>query len=228
MTQLKAFIIPVTPFQQNCSLVYDEASKVGAIVDPGGDVPVILEAIRQSGVKVEKILLTHGHIDHAGGAAELKETLGVPIEGPHAEDTFLLDDLAATGAKYGFEARPVKPDRWLKEGDTVTVGDLVFRIYEAPGHTPGSVVFFNDENRFALVGDVLFQGSIGRTDFPRGDYDTLIASITRELWPLGDDVQFVPGHGPMSTFGEERATNAFVADRVLAGGARGQAQQRYL
>ena len=217
MTQLKAFIIPVTPFQQNCSLVYDDERKVGAIVDPGGDVPVILDAIKQSGITIEKILLTHGHIDHAGGAAELKEKLGgVPIEGPHVEDTFLLDELAATGAKYGYEARPVTPDRWLKEGDAVTVGDLEFKIYEAPGHTPGSVVFFNDENRFVLVGDVLFQGSVGRTDFPRGDYDTLIRSIVEELWPLGDAVRFVPGHGPMSTFGEERRSNAFVSDAALA------------
>lgn len=208
--QLKAIIIPVTPFQQNCSLVYDEASKVGAIVDPGGDVPVILAAIKQSGVKVEKILLTHGHIDHAGGAAELKEALGVPIEGPHEEDTFLLDDLAATGAKYGFEARPVRPDRWLKEGDTVTVGDLSFKIYEAPGHTPGSVVLFNEANRFALVGDVLFQGSVGRTDFPRGDHETLLRSIREKLFPLGDDVVCLPGHGQPCQIGQERQTNPFL------------------
>jgi len=151
MTQLKAFIIPVTLFQQNCSLVYDEAKKVGAIVDPGGDVPVILDAIRQSGVKLGTLLLTHGHIDHAGGAAELAETLGVPMEGPHVEDTFLLEALPESGAEYGMAGvRPVTPDRWLKEGDTVTVGDLEFRIYEAPGHTPGSVVFFNDQNRFEI------------------------------------------------------------------------------
>jgi len=211
MTQLKAFIIPVTPFQQNCSLVYDEAKKVGAIVDPGGDVPVILDAIKQSGVKVEKILLTHGHIDHAGGAAELSETLGVPIEGPHVEDTFLLEALPESGAKYGMAGvRPVTPDRWLKEGDTVTVGDLEFKIYEAPGHTPGSVVFFNDQNRFALVGDVLFQGSVGRTDFPRGDHATLIRSIKEKLYPLGDDVVCLPGHGQPCQIGQERATNPFL------------------
>lgn len=213
MTQLKAFIIPVTPFQQNCSLVYDEARKVGAIVDPGGDVAMILQAIRESGVTIEKILLTHGHIDHAGGAAELKETLGVPIEGPHPEDKFLLDDLAQSGAKYGMAARPVTPDRWLKEGDSVTVGDLTFAVYEAPGHTPGSVVFFNDANRFALVGDVLFQGSVGRTDFPRGDHATLIRSIKEKLYPLGDDVICLPGHGQPCQIGQERQTNPFLNDR---------------
>lgn len=213
MTQLKAFIIPVTPFQQNCSLVYDEARKVGAIVDPGGDVAMILQAIRESGVTIEKILLTHGHIDHAGGAAELKETLGVPIEGPHPEDKFLLDDLAQSGAKYGMAARPVTPDRWLKEGDSVTVGDLTFAVYEAPGHTPGSVVFFNDANRFALVGDVLFQGSVGRTDFPRGDHAALIRSIKEKLYPLGDDVICLPGHGQPCQIGQERQTNPFLNDR---------------
>jgi len=210
--ELKAFIIPVTPFQQNCSLVYDEAKKVGAIVDPGGDVPVILEAIKQSGITVEKILLTHGHIDHAGGAAELKEKLGgVPIEGPHVEDTFLLEALPESGAKYGMTGvRPVTPDRWLKEGDTVTVGGLTFSIYEAPGHTPGSVVFFNEANRFALVGDVLFQGSVGRTDFPRGDHATLIRSIKEKLYPLGDDVVCLPGHGKPCQIGQERQTNPFL------------------
>ncbi|MCA3556225.1 MAG: MBL fold metallo-hydrolase [Aestuariivirga sp.] len=207
---MKVIIIPVTPFRQNCSLVYDEVKKVGAIVDPGGDVSAILDAIRQSGVTVEKILLTHGHIDHAGGAAELKETLGVPIEGPHEEDRFLLDGLAATGAQYGFEARPVTPDRWLKEGDRVTVGGLDFSIYEAPGHTPGSVVFFNRDNRFALVGDVLFQGAVGRTDFPRGDHATLIRSIKEKLYPLGDDVVCLPGHGKPCEIGQERRTNPFL------------------
>ena len=211
MTKLQAFLIPVTPFQQNCSLVFDSERKTGAIVDPGGDVPVILDAIAQSGITVEKILLTHGHIDHAGGAAELKEKLGVPIEGPHPEDLFLLETLDETGAKYGMTgARPVTPDRWLKEGDTVTVGGLTFAIHEAPGHTPGSVVFFNDENRFALVGDVLFQGSVGRTDFPRGDHATLIRSIKEKLYPLGDDVVCLPGHGQPCQIGEERRTNPFL------------------
>ena len=213
MTKLQAFIIPVTPFQQNCSLVFDEARKIGAIVDPGGDVPSIMEAIGQSGITIEKILLTHGHIDHAGGAAELREKLGVPIEGPHTEDLFLLEGLAQTGAQYGMtDARPVTPDRWLKEGDGVTIGDLAFAVYEAPGHTPGSVVFFNADNRFALVGDVLFKGSIGRTDFPRGDHATLIRSIKEKLYPLGDDVVCLPGHGQPCQIGEERLSNPFLAD----------------
>jgi glyoxylase-like metal-dependent hydrolase (beta-lactamase superfamily II) len=210
MTKLQAFIIPVTPFQQNCSLVFDEARKLGAIVDPGGDVDLILEAVQESGIAIEKILLTHGHIDHAGGAAELKERLGVPIEGPHPEDLFLLESLAESGAQYGMAARSVTPDRWLKEGDSVSVGDLAFQVFEAPGHTPGSVVFFNAENRFALVGDVLFKGSIGRTDFPRGDHATLIRSIRDKLYPLGDDVVCLPGHGQPCRIGEERMTNPFL------------------
>ncbi len=214
MTKLQAFIIPVTPFQQNCSLVFDDAKKIGAIVDPGGDVPRILEAIGTSGIKIEKILLTHGHIDHAGGAAELREALDVPVEGPHPEDLFLLETLAETGTKYGMPgARPIIPDRWLREGDTVAVGGLQFGIHEAPGHTPGSVVFFNDENRFALMGDVLFQGSVGRTDFPRGDHAALIRSIKEKLFPLGDDVVFLPGHGSPSTIGEERRSNPFLNAR---------------
>ena len=204
-------IIPVTPFQQNCSLVWDAERNVGAVVDPGGDVPKIRDAIAKSGVAIEKIILTHGHIDHAGGAAELRDALGVPIEGPHSEDTFLLESLPDTGAKYGMEGvRAVTPDRWLVEGDTVTVGGAEFAIYEAPGHTPGSVVLFNAENRFALVGDVLFQGSVGRTDFPRGDHATLIRSIKEKLYPLGDDVVFLPGHGGPGRIGEERASNPFL------------------
>lgn len=204
-------VIPVTPFQQNCSLIWNEDTRIGAVCDPGGDVPVILQAIKQAGVTVEKILLTHGHIDHAGGAAELKEALSVPIEGPHREDLFLLEALPQSGAKYGMEGvRPVVPDRWLAEGDTVTVGALSFAILECPGHTPGSVVFYNAANRFCLMGDVLFQGSVGRTDLPRGSHETLIASIRNKLLPLGDDVAFLPGHGQASTIGEERLNNPFL------------------
>ena len=213
MTKLQAFIIPVTPFQQNCSLVFDQEARRGAIVDPGGDVPRILEAIGTSGVTIEKILLTHGHIDHAGGAAELREALGVAIEGPHPEDQFLLDSLPQSGAQYGMaDARAATPDRWLKEGDTVTVGSLSFAVSEAPGHTPGSVVLFNAENRFALMGDVLFNGSVGRTDLPRGDHATLLRSIRDKVLPLGDDVVFLPGHGSPGTIGEERQTNPFLND----------------
>ena len=211
MAKLKVLIIPVTPFQQNCSLVFDEGTKRGAIVDPGGDVPNILKAIEQSNVKIEKILLTHGHIDHAGGAAELRDALGVQIEGPHVDDLFLLNDLPKSGAKYGMvDARDVVPDRWLNEGDEVTVAGLKFSILHAPGHSPGSVVFFNDENRFALMGDVLFQGSVGRTDFPYGSHDTLMKSIKEKVLPLGDDVVFLPGHGPASQIGVERKTNPFI------------------
>lgn len=212
MPKLHAYIIHVTPFEQNCSLVFDQDAKVGAIVDPGGDVPRILEAIQKSGIKIEKILLTHGHIDHAGGAAELRDALGVKIEGPHGEDLFLLENLPESGAKYGMTGvRAVTPDRWLKDGDEVTVGGLTFAIHGAPGHTPGSVVFFNAENRFALVGDVLFQGSVGRTDLPRGDHETLMRSIRDKVLPLGDDVVFVPGHGNAGRIGTERQSNPFLA-----------------
>jgi hydroxyacylglutathione hydrolase len=211
MATLKVLIIPVTPFQQNCSLVFDEETKRGAIVDPGGDVPNILKAIEQSDVKIEKILLTHGHIDHAGGAAELRDVLGVQIEGPHEDDLFLLNDLPKSGAKYGMvDARIVAPDRWLNEGDEVMVAGLKFSILHAPGHSPGSVVFFNDENRFALMGDVLFQGSVGRTDFAYGNTETLMKSIREKVLPLGDDVVFLPGHGPASQIGVERKTNPFI------------------
>lgn len=212
MTRPKIMIIPVTPFQQNCSLIWNEDSRIGAVVDPGGDVDLILRAVAQSEVTVEKILLTHGHIDHAGGAAELRDRLKVGIEGPHTEDNFLLEALPKSGAQYGYEARAVTPDRWLKEGDKVTVGALDFSVLECPGHTPGSVVFFNDRNRFCFMGDVLFQGSVGRTDFPYGDHAKLIAAIRDKLVPLGDDVAFLPGHGPASTIGEERRSNPFLAE----------------
>lgn len=211
MAKLKVLIIPVTPFQQNCSLVFDEDSKRGAIVDPGGDVATILNAIEQSNVKIEKILLTHGHIDHAGGAAELREALGVQIEGPHKDELFLLKDLPTSGAKFGMaDSRSVVPERWLSDGDDVEFAGLKFTVLHAPGHSPGSVVLFNDENRFALMGDVLFQGSVGRTDFPYGSHDTLMASIREKVLPLGDDVAFLPGHGRASQIGVERKTNPFI------------------
>ena len=207
---LRAAIIPVTPFQQNCTLLWDDATKVGAVVDPGGDLDQIKAAIEEVGIKVEKIVLTHGHIDHAGGAAELKEALGVPIEGPHGADRFLLDNLAKQGASYGIPARPVTPDRWLDEGETVTVAGHVFDVLHCPGHPPGSVVLVNHENKLIMMGDVLFRGSIGRTDFPYGDHDALITAIKTKLLTLGNDYAFICGHGPTSTIGNERRTNPFL------------------
>lgn len=208
----RAVIIPVTPFEQNCTLIWCEATKRAVVIDPGGDVDNILEAISQSGVTVEKIWLTHGHLDHAGGAAELKEKLGgVPIEGPHIADKTLLDNLEGGGARFGITGmRNVTPDRWLDEGDTVQVGNLTFEIFHCPGHSPGSVVFFNRDMRFAHVGDVLFNGSVGRTDLPGGSHATLISSIRTKLLPLGDDVGFICGHGPGSSIGQERQTNPFI------------------
>jgi glyoxylase-like metal-dependent hydrolase (beta-lactamase superfamily II) len=210
---IKAAIVPVTPFQQNCTLIWDEESKKGAVVDPGGDLDRIEAAIGKVGLTVEKILLTHGHIDHAGGAAEFKEGHGgLPIEGPHAADKFLLDGLAEQGTAFGLSgARNVTPDRWLAEGDTVAAAGATFSVLHCPGHSPGSVVLFNAPQRFALVGDVLFRGSIGRTDFPYGDHDALIDAIKTKLLPLGDDVVFICGHGPMSTLGDERKSNPFIA-----------------
>lgn len=210
-SRLNAAILPVTPLQQNCTLIWDEATKHGAVVDPGGDVDRILEAVRETGITVDKILLTHGHIDHAGGADELREKLGVKIEGPHTADKYLLDGLAAQGAQYGIAgSRNVTPDRWLDEGETVDVAGHTFEIFHCPGHSPGSVVLFNKAQRFALVGDVLFRGSIGRTDFPNGDHDALISAIKTKLLPLGDDVAFICGHGPTGQFGVERQTNPFL------------------
>jgi glyoxylase-like metal-dependent hydrolase (beta-lactamase superfamily II) len=211
MQQPKIMVVPVTPFQQNCSIVWNEETGGGAVFDPGGDVPRILEAIGKSGAKIEKILLTHGHIDHAGGAAELKEELGVAIEGPHRDDQFLLDSLPQSGAAYGMlGARQVTPDRWLAEGDRVSFAGLDFAILHCPGHSPGSVVYHNAAHGFCLMGDVLFQGSVGRTDLPRGDHATLIRSIRGKIFPLGDDIAFLPGHGPASTIGEERRGNPFL------------------
>jgi glyoxylase-like metal-dependent hydrolase (beta-lactamase superfamily II) len=213
---MKAVIVPVTPFQQNCSVIWDETTGTGAVIDPGGEVARLRAVIAEHGVTVEKILLTHGHIDHAGAAAELAETLGVPIEGPQREDAFWIDQLAEQGARFNLPpSRPFVPDRWLEGGDAVTAAGVAFEVRHCPGHTPGHVIFFQPEMRVAFVGDVLFAGSIGRTDLPRGDHDTLIASIRDRLWPLGDDVTFLPGHGPASTFGEERRTNPYVSDAVL-------------
>ncbi|WP_414472314.1 MBL fold metallo-hydrolase [Microvirga sp. M2] len=210
MTNVRAAIIPVTPFQQNCTLLWCEKTKKAAVIDPGGDLERIRDAIAQSGVTVEKILLTHGHIDHAAGAAELRDALGVTIEGPHEADDFLLRRLPEQGQAYGIPARAVTPDRWLREGDTVSIGELTLDVLHCPGHSPGSVVMVSKSERFALVGDVLFQGSVGRVDLPGGDGKALIQSIKDKLLPLGDDIAFICGHGPMSTIGQERQTNPFL------------------
>ena len=212
---LNAAIVPVTPFQQNCTLIWDPATMTGAVVDPGGDLDLIERAIAEVGMKPEKILLTHGHIDHAGGAAELRERLGVPIEGPHAAEKPLLDALKEQGRSYGMmDARPVTPDRWLAEGNTVTVAGHTFEVLHCPGHSPGSVALVNRAQKFALVGDVLFQGSVGRTDLPGGSHASLVNAIKTKLLPLGDEFAFICGHGPASTFGRERRSNPFIAGEI--------------
>ncbi|MET0250150.1 MAG: MBL fold metallo-hydrolase [Sphingobium sp.] len=213
---LKAALIPVTPLQQNCTLFWCTATNKGAFVDPGGDLPQLKAAAQAQGVEIEKILITHGHIDHCGQAGILAEELGVPIEGPHEADRFWIARLGEDGAKYGIDGRTFEPDRWLVDGDTVRVGDLTLDVIHCPGHTPGHVVFHHAPSKLAIVGDVLFQGSIGRTDFPQGNHQHLIDAITGKLWPLGGDTAFVPGHGPMSNFAHERRSNPFVADSVLA------------
>jgi hydroxyacylglutathione hydrolase len=213
---LRLGIIPVTTLQQNCSLIWCTQTMRGAFVDPGGDLAKLRQAVSQTGVTIEKILLTHGHIDHCGSAGIFAEELGVPIEGPHEEDLFWIARLAEDGARYGVPGKPFEPDRWLVDGDTVSIGELVLDVRHCPGHTPGHVVFHHPDSKLAIVGDVLFQGSIGRTDFPRGNHQQLLDSITQRLWPMGGDTAFVPGHGPMSTFAHERATNPFVGDAALA------------
>lgn len=215
---LKAQIVPVTAFQQNCSIIWCDDTMEGALVDPGGDVEKILAAVEKLGVKLVKILLTHGHLDHAGGAADITEQLGLPIIGPHVEDKFWLDQIEEHAAQYGMAGlRCCAPDEWLTDGQVIEVGKQKLKVLHTPGHTPGHVVLYNEEHKVAFVGDVLFKGSIGRTDFPRGDMQTLLNSISQKLWPLGNEVTFVPGHGPLSTFGAERQTNPFVGDAVLAG-----------
>jgi glyoxylase-like metal-dependent hydrolase (beta-lactamase superfamily II) len=212
----KASILPVTPYQQNCSIVWCTSTGKGVAIDPGGEVARLKEIVSANGITLEKIWLTHGHLDHASGAAKLSRETGTPIEGPHTDDIFLLQALGENTRRPGFaDAEPCVPTRFLVDGDTVTFGEVKFSVRHCPGHTPGHVVFFHDTAKIAFVGDVLFKGSIGRTDFPRGDHAQLIRSITERLWPLGDDMQFVPGHGAMSTFGSERQTNPFVSDLAL-------------
>lgn len=211
MGALKGAVIPVTGFQQNCAILWDDQSMQAVVVDPGGDVDRIMAAIQQTGAVVERIWLTHGHLDHAGGAAQLCEMLGgVPIEGPDRRDEFLLQGLEEQGRAFGFTMRNVTPDRWLNEGDSVSLGEHRFDVLHCPGHTPGHVVFINHAARFALVGDVLFQGSIGRTDFPYGDHAALISAIKQKLLPLGDEFSFLCGHGPGSSIGAERLGNPFL------------------
>lgn len=213
---MKVTIVPVTPFQQNCSLAVCEQTARAGLIDPGGEIDRLLGEAQKQGVTIEKILLTHGHLDHCGGTAELRARLGVPVEGPHHADAFWIEQLPAQSVAFGLpRAEAFTPDRWLAGGDTVRFGNVELEVRFCPGHTPGHVVFFHRAGRVAFVGDVLFRGSIGRTDFPRGDHAALIRSITTELWPLGDDVTFVPGHGPLSTFGAERRSNPFVSDAVL-------------
>jgi len=213
---LRAAITQVTPLQQNCTLLWCTATMKGAFVDPGGDLPRLRAAAREAGVTVEKILLTHGHIDHAGEAGIFASELGVAVEGPHEADRFWISRLEDDGRRWGLRGEPFEPDRWLDEGDTVTVGDLTLNVHHCPGHTPGHIVFHHRESKLAIVGDVLFKGSIGRWDFPMGDHQQLVDSITQKLWPLGGETAFIPGHGPMSTFGYERATNPLVSDAALA------------
>lgn len=219
---IRAVIAPVTPLQQNCTIVWCAKTMKAAVIDPGGEVPRLMQVIADQGLTLEKIWITHAHMDHAGGASELQRLTGVPIEGPHKDDQFWIDRIEESGRTYGVpEARGFTPDRWLENGDVVTLGETEFEVFHCPGHTPGHVVFFHRQARFAQVGDVLFQGSIGRTDFPLGNHQQLLDSITGKLWPLGDDVRFVPGHGPMSSFAAERRSNPFVSDQAI------EAQKRH-
>ena len=217
MPKLQAAQIAVTPFQQNCALIWDAESGEGTVIDPGGDVPRILAAIAKAGCRVERILLTHGHLDHAGGAAALKAALEaqqgapVPIQGPDRRDDFLLQGITRQAAEYGLEGmESVTPDHWLTEGETVRIAGETFDVLHCPGHSPGHVVFVSTALGFAVVGDVLFQGSIGRTDFPYGDHQALIDAIVTKLLPLGDGMRFLCGHGPGSSFGAERRNNPFL------------------
>ena len=212
---LKALVQTVTPFEQNASILFCSETNKCAIVDPGGDISVLLELSKKHNLIPEKILLTHGHIDHAGGATEIAEILNVEIHGPHTDDKFLLDSLQEQGAMFGMSSRNCSPDLWLNEGDIVKIGNEELNVYLCPGHTPGHVIFYSKNNKLAVVGDVLFNGSIGRTDLPGGNFDDLIESVKNKLWPLGNDIEFIPGHGPMSNFHNERLSNPFVSDSVL-------------
>lgn len=206
-------VVPVTPFVQNCSVVWCSHSRLAAVTDPGGDIERIRAVIARHDLELDKILITHAHLDHAGGTAALARATGVPIIGPHKADQFWIDLLPQQCLQFGFEGEVFKPDQWLQHGDQVPLGELLFDVVHCPGHTPGHVVFVEKSQHFAMVGDVIFQGSIGRSDFPQGNHEQLVSSIRERLFPIGDAIRFVPGHGPMSNFGQERQTNAFVADQ---------------
>ncbi|MBT8115072.1 MAG: MBL fold metallo-hydrolase [Arenicella sp.] len=210
---LQFAIVPVTPFVQNCSVVWCAETKLAAVVDPGGDLDKITQVIEDNALELDKILITHAHLDHAGGTAQLARSTGVPIVGPHKADQFWIDALPEQCMQFGFEGETFTPDQWLEHGDQVSLGTLLFDVVHCPGHTPGHVVFVERSQNFAMVGDVIFQGSIGRSDFPQGNHQDLVRSIRNRLFPLGDAIRFIPGHGPMSTFGQERQTNPFVADQ---------------
>ena len=208
---MKYQTIPVTSYQQNCTLIWCEQSKKAALIDPGGEVERLLDCVADKGLNLEMVLLTHGHLDHAGGAAAVAQQAAVPVIGPHQDDDFWLAALPQQAEMFGFEpTAALQPDRWLKDGEILSLGELTLQVIHCPGHTPGHVVFYAPQQQLLFVGDVLFQGSIGRTDFPKGDYQTLIDSIMLRLLPLGDEVAFVPGHGAMSTLGEERKCNPFL------------------
>ncbi len=210
---MKYKIIPVTAYQQNCSLIWCEKTNKAALIDPGGDIDVLLAQVNELGLQLEKVLLTHGHLDHVGGAKQIATTLDLPIIGPHQADAFWLQALPKQSEMFGFaHVDSFEPDQWLEEGARIKVGDVLLSVLHCPGHTPGHVVFYNNLDEIVFVGDVLFQGSIGRTDFPQGDHDQLISSIKQKLLPLGDEVMFVPGHGPMSSLGHERQNNPFLQD----------------
>lgn len=210
-------VLPVTPFQQNCSLLFDTKTRDGVLVDPGGEAQKLMASAKELNVNVKEIWLTHGHLDHAGGADEIREVLDVPVIGPHKDDQFWMDDIEMHWENYGHKnmGRNVVPDRYLEDGETLSLAGVEFKVAHTPGHTPGHVVIYNQEMKIAFVGDVIFRGSIGRTDFPKGNHQDLLDSITQKLWPLGGDMRFIPGHGPMSTFAQERKDNAFVADDII-------------
>lgn len=222
MAQFDLRLLPVTPFAQNCSLLWDQESRDGVLIDPGGEAKKLLAECDKLGVNIKEIWLTHGHLDHAGGAQDIRETRGIKVIGPHKDDQFWMDEIEQHWAKYGHAGmgRNIVPDRYLEDGDVLTLAGSTFHVAHTPGHTPGHIVIYNQDMKIAFVGDVLFRGSIGRTDFPKSNHQDLLDSITDKLWPLGDDMRFVPGHGPMSTFGQERKDNAFVADHLIGKGGQ--------